>query len=269
MLELDGTIWLRAGDDNWGGHSRIELLARIGEKGSITAAAKAVGLSYKAAWDAIDTMNNLAGEPLVVRTTGGKGGGGSVLTPRAQRLIESFRVLEREHQRFVERLDAAAQAAHEDAGLLRRLMLRTSARNALFGTVGAIVPGAVNDAVTLRLPGGQPVVATITRESTQALGLQPGTDVVALIKAPAVMLLRGAGEWSLSAENQLPCVVTEIREGAVQTEVRLRLRDTGAAAAQTVLAAMASRTEVEAMALAEGVEVVAVFDASSVILGLV
>ncbi|MGD7409399.1 winged helix-turn-helix domain-containing protein, partial [Ralstonia pseudosolanacearum] len=134
MLELDGTIWLRAGDDNWGGHGRIELLARIGEKGSITAAAKAVGLSYKAAWDAIDTMNNLAGEPLVVRTTGGKGGGGSVLTPRAQRLIESFRLLEREHRRFVERLDAATQAAHADAGLLRRLMLRTSARNALFGT---------------------------------------------------------------------------------------------------------------------------------------
>ncbi|WP_324778107.1 winged helix-turn-helix domain-containing protein, partial [Ralstonia pickettii] len=78
MLELDGTIWLRAGEDNWGGRGRIELLAAIGQTGSITAGAKAVGLSYKAAWDAIDTMNNLAGEPLVVRTTGGKGGGGSV-----------------------------------------------------------------------------------------------------------------------------------------------------------------------------------------------
>lgn len=69
MLELDGTIWLRAGDNNWGGHGRIALLDAIGQTGSITAAAKAVGLSYKAAWDAIDTMNNLAGEPLVVRTT--------------------------------------------------------------------------------------------------------------------------------------------------------------------------------------------------------
>jgi molybdate transport system regulatory protein len=144
MLELDGTIWLRAGEDNWGGRGRIELLAAIGQTGSITAGAKAVGLSYKAAWDAIDTMNNLAGEPLVVRTTGGKGGGGSVLTPRAQRLIESFRVLEAEHRRFVERLDAAAQAASEDVHLLRRLMLRTSARNTLFGTVESVAPGAVN-----------------------------------------------------------------------------------------------------------------------------
>ena len=185
MLELDGTIWLRAGEDNWGGRGRIELLAAIGQTGSITAGAKAVGLSYKAAWDAIDTMNNLAGEPLVVRTTGGKGGGGSVLTPRAQRLIESFRVLEAEHRRFVERLDAAAQAASEDVHLLRRLMLRTSARNTLFGTVESVAPGAVNDVVTLRLPGGQAVAATITQESTRVLGLAPGVQAVALIKAPA------------------------------------------------------------------------------------
>ncbi|WP_199031909.1 TOBE domain-containing protein [Ralstonia sp. ASV6] len=273
MLELDGTIWLRAGEDNWGGHGRIELLSAIGQTGSITAGAKAVGLSYKAAWDAIDTMNNLAGEPLVVRTTGGKGGGGSVLTPRAQRLIDSFRMLEAEHRRFVERLDAAAQAASEDLSVLRRLMLRTSARNTLFGTVESVAPGAVNDAVTLRLPGGQAVVATITQESTQTLGLVPGVQAVALIKAPAVMLLRrmgdGMGEWRLSAENQLPCVVTEIRDGAVQAEVRLRLLDANAASAgETVLVAMLSRTAVETLALAEGVEAVAVFEASSVILGL-
>ena len=270
MLELDGTIWLRAGDNNWGGHGRIALLSAIGQTGSITAGAKAVGLSYKAAWDAIDTMNNLAGEPLVVRTTGGKGGGGSVLTPRAERLIESFRVLEAEHRRFVERLDAAAETASEDANLLRRLMLRTSARNALFGTVESVASGAVNDVVTLRLPGGQSVAATITQESTHVLGLAPGVQAVALIKAPALMLMRGTGDWRLSAENQLPCVVTEIREGAVQSEVRLRLQDAGGASAgETVLVAMLSRTAVETLALAEGVEAVAVFEASSVILGVV
>ena len=279
MLELDGTIWLRAGDNNWGGHGRIALLSAIGQTGSITAGAKAVGLSYKAAWDAIDTMNNLAGEPLVVRTTGGKGGGGSVLTPRAERLIESFRMLEAEHRRFVARLDAVSQAAagatSEDANLLRRLMLRTSARNALFGTVESVVSGAVNDVVTLRLPGGQAVSATITQESTHALGLAPGVQAVALIKAPAVMLLRrmgdgdGVGDWRISAENQLPCVVTEVREGAVQSEVRLRLLDAETTSAETVLVAMLSRSAVELLALAEGVEAVAVFEASSVMLGLV
>lgn len=83
MLELDGTIWLRTGEDNWGGRGQIKLLAAIGQTGPITAGAKTAGLSYKAAWDAIDTMNNLVGEPLVVCIMGGKGGGGNVLTPRA------------------------------------------------------------------------------------------------------------------------------------------------------------------------------------------
>jgi molybdate transport system regulatory protein len=83
------------------------------------------------------------------------------------------------------------------------------------------------------------------------------------------MLMRGAGEWRVSAENQLPCVVTEIRDGAVQAEVRLRLLDVSdPSAAETVLVAMLSRTAVQTLALAEGVEAVAVFEASSVILGL-
>ena len=73
MLELDGSIWFRSGAQNWGGKNRIDLLAQIDATGSITAAARAVGMSYKGAWDAIDAMNNLAGEPLVLRAAGGKG----------------------------------------------------------------------------------------------------------------------------------------------------------------------------------------------------
>ena len=61
------------------GDTRIRLLEAIDKHGSISQAAKAVPLSYKAAWDAIDAMNNLADQPLVVRSTGGKNGGGTLL----------------------------------------------------------------------------------------------------------------------------------------------------------------------------------------------
>lgn len=104
-------------------------------------------------------MNNLTDEPLVTRTTGDKGGSSSVLTSCAQRLIEGFRVLEAEHHRFVEHPDAAARIASGDVNLLCRLMLRTSVHNTLFGTVGSVAPGAVNDMVALR-PLGERVVAT-------------------------------------------------------------------------------------------------------------
>ena len=62
------------------GDTRIRLLEAIDQHGSISQAAKAVPISYKAAWDAVDAMNNLADQPLVVRSTGGKNGGGTQLT---------------------------------------------------------------------------------------------------------------------------------------------------------------------------------------------
>ncbi|MET0617864.1 MAG: molybdenum-dependent transcriptional regulator, partial [Luteibacter sp.] len=161
MLHYEGSLWLTDGARRWGGPDRIELLAQIGLTGSITAAAKAVGMSYKGAWDAIDAMNNLAGEDLVVRSTGGRGGGGTRLTPRAERLILSFRGIEAEHRRFVERLASLGEDATDDIHLLRRFTMRTSARNQLAGTVSAVTEGAVNDRIAIALAGGSTVVATV------------------------------------------------------------------------------------------------------------
>ena len=96
-LEVKGSLWITADGESLGGHGRMALLRAVVAHGSITQAAKAFGMSYKAAWDAIDTMNNLAGEPLVERVAGGKGGGGTRLTPRGQQLVENFRRIEAEH----------------------------------------------------------------------------------------------------------------------------------------------------------------------------
>src|ERR1700761_1624544 len=141
-LELGGSVWFQAGAQTLGGAPRIALLAAIGETGSITSAAKAVGMSYKGAWDAVDTMNNLAGEPLVIRSTGGKGGGGTTLTPRAVALINTFRAVEREHRLFLERAGAAIAGFSDDWKLIGRIGMKTSARNQLFGKVDAIQRGA-------------------------------------------------------------------------------------------------------------------------------
>jgi molybdate transport system regulatory protein len=65
-------------------------------------------MSYKGAWDAIDTMNTLSGEPLVERATGGRGGGGTRLTERGRQLVERYTELDAVHQRFVRLLDETA-----------------------------------------------------------------------------------------------------------------------------------------------------------------
>src|ERR1700754_2113732 len=166
MLQYEGSLWLSDGARRWGGVDRVELLFQIGRTGSITAAAKAVGMSYKGAWDAVEAMNNLSGEQLVLRATGGKGGGGARLTARAERLIASFRSIESAHRLFVEHLASLGEEATDDIHLLRHLTMRTSARNQLAGVVDHVQEGAVNDSIAIRTTGGATLVATVTRESS-------------------------------------------------------------------------------------------------------
>ena len=262
MLHYEGSLWLTDGTRRWGGGDRVELLAQIGATGSITAAARAVGMSYKGAWDAVEAMNNLAGEALVLRSTGGRGGGGATLTPRAERLVASFRGIEAEHRRFVERLSVLGEDATQDLHLLRKFTMRTSARNQLAGTVRHVAEGAVNDTVDVELPGGTVLVATVTRDSTASLRLAPGRAVVAMVKASWVMLgLPGEG-LRVSASNRLPGTVSRVQPGAVNCEVSVALDGGGSV---TAIVTMESAT---ALGLAEGTPVVAIFDASSVILGV-
>ncbi|MEI2780359.1 MAG: LysR family transcriptional regulator [Candidatus Competibacter sp.] len=74
------------------GQRQMALLRQIAVTGSITQAAKAVKLSYKAAWDAVNAMNNMAEQPLVTSATGGKQGGGSRLTDYGLRQIQLYDV---------------------------------------------------------------------------------------------------------------------------------------------------------------------------------
>ncbi|CAJ2755278.1 transcriptional regulator ModE [Burkholderia pseudomallei] len=262
-LALSGELWLHAGGQTLGGAARIALLAAIGETGSITRAAKAVGLSYKGAWDAIDTMNNLAGEPLVLRATGGKGGGGTTLTPRATALIAAFRAIEREHRRFIDAASAAVEGFEVNWKLIGRIGMKTSARNQLFGKVLAVKHGAVNDEVVLALPGEHTITAVVTHESVQELGLAPGVDACALVKASWVVLaVENGSPLRLSARNQLQGVVETVTRGAVNSEVLLAL-DGG-----MTLAAIVTNDSVDALGLAQGVSAVAAFKASSVILAV-
>jgi molybdate transport system regulatory protein len=263
-LELGGSVWFQSGEQTLGGASRIALLAAIRDTGSITGAAKAVGMSYKAAWDAVDTMNNLAGEPLVMRAAGGKGGGGTTLTPRAMRLIDTFRAIEHEHRRFLERAGVAIDGFANDWALIGRMGMKTSARNQLYGKVASIRRGAVNDEVSLTLPGGQIIVSVLTHESTETLGLTEGAAAFALVKASWVMLVvkEDGAPLRLSARNQLRGTVHSVKRGAINAEVSMTL-DGG-----TVITAVVTNESVDALGLADGTAAIAAFKASSVILGV-
>ncbi|OPA96373.1 molybdenum-dependent transcriptional regulator [Pseudomonas fluorescens] len=235
---------------------RIALLAHIAEQGSITRAAKSAGLSYKAAWDAIDELNNLAQKPLVERSVGGRGGGGAKLTAEGERVLRLYQRLQV--------LQAEILGSDEDASdfnLLGRLMLRTSARNQLHGQVIAIDSHGRNDVIRLQLAGGLTLDAQITHDSTQRLELEAGVEVIALIKAGWLELLE-EGQAATPGHNCMGGLVDAILDADDgPSEVRIALPN------GLVLCALAQPAALKALNAVEGQPIQVQFAPSNVLLG--
>ncbi len=77
------------------GPGKVDLLESIGREGSISQAAREKHLSYRRAWNMVDTMNQCFKEPLVVSATGGKGGGGAKLTLAGKKVLQLYRKMEK------------------------------------------------------------------------------------------------------------------------------------------------------------------------------
>ena len=87
---LRGRIWIDGSEGTFLGYGRVVLLEKIGELGSISKAAKVMDMSFRHAWQLIDSMNKQAEAPLVETLAGGKGGGGAKLTREGEKVIEFF-----------------------------------------------------------------------------------------------------------------------------------------------------------------------------------
>ena len=158
---IDGRLWISKAEQNFLGKGRIELLEQIHRSGSISAAAKAMKMSYKAAWDAIDAINKLSEEPLVTRSTGGKGGGGTQLTAKGLEYITLYKEIEQAQNFFFEALGNYADDPNKLSTFISKLTLRTSARNQILGTVEKIHIADHQANVTIALSPKVNVVITI------------------------------------------------------------------------------------------------------------
>jgi molybdate transport system regulatory protein len=140
-------------------------------------------------------------------------------------------------------------------------LMKTSARNQFAGQVVAVKRGAVNDEIEIDIAGGQRIVAIVTHESTESLGLKVGRDAVALVKASSVILMVDGEKTKLSTRNRLAGTVSRIEPGAVNSEVVVDLPGGGAVAA--IITVESARS----LGLQVGRPVTAIFKASSVIVG--
>lgn len=239
---------------------RLALLQAISHCGSIAGAAKMVGITYKAAWDGIDAINNLADEPLVLLRQGGAGGGGAQLTPAGQALFERFVEVQQLQQQFMRQVNQS-ELGHT-VNLLRRFSMKTSARNTFYGEVQNVQFGTVNCEVILQLGGGDLLVAIVTKESVEKLALTQGKKVYALIKSSWVILAKNSGELQTSARNQFTGTVSRVTPGAVNSEVTLEL------AGGNTLAAVITNQSADSLQFQPGDKAQALIKASHIIIGV-
>lgn len=135
-----------------------------------------------------------------------------------------------------------------------------SARNQLAGRVEDVQKGAVNAIVVLRIKGGDKVTATISMAAVEELGLAPGKDAIAVIKATEVMI--GIGEMKISARNQLAGEILKVEEGAVNAIVTLGI------AGGDKISSTISLAAVKELGLVPGLKAKAVIKATSVMIAV-
>ncbi|MDD2800872.1 MAG: TOBE domain-containing protein [Methylococcales bacterium] len=140
--------------------------------------------------------------------------------------------------------------------------MKASARNQFAGTVSEVRVGAVYAEVDVALAGGETIVASITKESVDTLAIKTGVNVIALVKAPQIIIVTDFGGYRLSARNQLKGVVTQVKPGAVNSEIDIELSG-GEQVTATV-----TNDSVETLGLRKGQAATAVFKAGAVILAV-
>jgi molybdate transport system regulatory protein len=102
-LRVRSKVWLEVDGEPLLGDGRERLLRLIAELGSINAAARAMGLSYRRAWSSLRAMEEKLAFPLLLREKGGAGGGSSSLTPQGKELLDRFDRLREGINRSVDR----------------------------------------------------------------------------------------------------------------------------------------------------------------------
>lgn len=93
MKSIKSRIWIEDNENVFLGYGRVQLLKKIEETNSISAAAKELNMSYKKAWKLINSMNVSSQEALVITNTGGKDGGGTTITAYGKKMIVNFEML--------------------------------------------------------------------------------------------------------------------------------------------------------------------------------
>ncbi|PHR57068.1 MAG: hypothetical protein COA44_06665 [Arcobacter sp.] len=201
-FSLESEIYIRANSEDFLSPKRVQLLENIIIYGSMAKAAKALDISYKTAWAWIDKMNLLSSKPIVQRISGGKGGGGTIVTAFAKELMFRFKELEALHQKHLESLDRSLEFL--DNG---------SMQDSIFSRLNAqlihINKHENRASVSLKLDSCEIISAQVPMDFIKVNSLREGSSVCVLIESESVSVSK-LDEKELSSRNRLHTKVQDI-----------------------------------------------------------
>jgi molybdate transport system regulatory protein len=209
----------------------------------------------------IERANNFAPKVLISTATGGSKGGGTKLTAAGHALLKLFTRLERQHSDFLQQLNQSLTDDPEIQLLLKRLVIKTSATNQLFGTVTAIHTGAVNVDIHVELKGGEKIVASLALTEFRQLELSVGSEVLLLINAMEIVVMTNPDSYILSARNSLRGTVIRVQHDCVDSEVVIQFPG-GESMVATI-----TQVSADSLGFIVGITAYAVFKSNAVMLG--
>ncbi len=173
-------VWVKLGSNLTVDPQTLELLRLINEHRSISRAAEAMSISFRHAWNLIDKLENKLGEKVLLRSRGGKGGGGLVtLSKRGSEIVKEY-----------QRVAKGVRGMVKEEGFWEALGLKISARNKIVGRVTSIRKDPVVAHIEIRSSVPVTIVSVITSDAADDLGLKVGDRVTALIKATEVLIAK-------------------------------------------------------------------------------
>jgi len=155
------------------------LLRRISEKGSLTDAARMVGISYRNAWGRIKKLESNYGVRILDTKVGGAKGGGARLTPRGMALFKEFRHMRKYLFNAMDDSESAGNVSY-----------KLSARNIVGATVASVQRGDITSLIRMTSPAPITLTSIISNEAVDDLDLHEGDEVQAIIKSTEVMIAK-------------------------------------------------------------------------------
>ena len=260
-MEIIVGLLIRKNERNFLRNSSVGLLEYIDKLGSITKAAKKMNISYKTAWDTLNNINNVSDAPIIESISGGQGGGGSKLTEKGRKLVEIYRIIEEEQQKFVDNLKIKIDDFDESFQLIKRLFLKTSVRNQFIGKVTHIDQGQVSAEIEIAIHGGDRIISIISHKSMQDLGIQIGSMVYTLIKATYVMISKSHDIADVN-KNILVGTIEHLKSDELKTEISIML------AGGNTIVSIEPNIIAEKLKTKVGDKIYTFFKPSSVIIGI-